>query len=412
MRKIKRFLYKCYIFIKKMFSKENRFFNITLIASISVSVIILFVGSLSAFYAPVYRIENQDDFDLMREHPDAKFILTKQSIEITKSWIPIGSKDAPFTGELNGAIDGIRCSISFKLDSYSFIPDGNNEYFGLFGVNEGTIRNLQLYISDDLNISSNYDKNSYFGYISAINNGSISDCNVIFTKKTTIECNGNNYIGVFGGFGGNNYMRLSANNINMNIITSDVKNSSSVYFGGICGGHDKSCRFDQCKTGGSISMNAYNAIYLGGFVGRVDSDNGECYITNSITDAVFSNLVDSSERCLGGFVGNNEGMCFFNSCYSKLRANEYYSNIGGFVGENFNTLIMQNCLSNIYNQSNNVIDAFVNKGVGSFFNCYWIKNSSGVFSKFGNEAVLSNLTLEQLNWDANIWAKSTDFYLL
>lgn len=88
------------------------------------------------------------------------YILTADIDLTDQAFLPIGSPDAPFTGTFDG--DG------YKISGLNLETD--QDYQGLFGVNNGVIRNVTL--TDDCYISGSAN----VGAIAGRNNGTIEDC--------------------------------------------------------------------------------------------------------------------------------------------------------------------------------------------------------------------------------------------
>lgn len=95
------------------------------------------------------------------------YILTADIDLTDKDFTPIGTNEAPFTGVFDGngyTISGLTLETS-------------ENYQGLFGVNEGVIRNVTL--ADDCTVTGN----GYVGGIAGKNNGVIFDC----ISRATVE---------------------------------------------------------------------------------------------------------------------------------------------------------------------------------------------------------------------------------
>lgn len=113
----------------------------------------------------VYQIWNAEGVQLMAEHPDATFQLLC-SIDMQGATVrPIGTKDQPFTGEIQGQ----NCILSnFTVEASA---DG---YLGFIGVNNGKIHDITL---DSVTYVVK-DNTKYMGGIAAVSTTDISRCTV------------------------------------------------------------------------------------------------------------------------------------------------------------------------------------------------------------------------------------------
>ena len=104
-------------------------------------------------------------------------------------WIAIGGMKTPFSGTFNG--NGHTIS-NLKMDASTQV------LCGLFGLSNGTLKNILLY---GVNISGNTDNDSYIGALCGANMGTIADALV---SDCAISVNGSDgaeiYIGLLNGF--------------------------------------------------------------------------------------------------------------------------------------------------------------------------------------------------------------------
>ena len=120
----------------------------------------------------VYKIWNAEGVQLMAEHPDADFEFLC-SIDMEGATLkPIGTKDKPFTG----VIDGVNTILSnFTVEA---TDDG---YLGFLGYSEGTIRDLKIE-----NVTYVAKENTkYMGGIAGYSTKDIRGCTAIGTMAVT-----------------------------------------------------------------------------------------------------------------------------------------------------------------------------------------------------------------------------------
>ena len=255
----------------------------------------------------------------------------KQTADITytgtDNYTPIGLY-ANYGG-FKGIFDGQGHTIS-GIDCTGDGLTGVGESLGLFGYNEGTIRNVTLNGCRFASANNENDgDNAMFVFIGSIaginNNGTISNCTVTGgTVSRTRTADADGFETFIGGIAGEN-----------NGSITDCTYSGSV-----------SSIYSGSNTGGCV-------IHIGGIVGI--SKNGGS-ITGCGSDAAVSCSapnVDTPRLFVGGIAGVNNGAhdnatlsdCFFSGTLSgtgKTGGNTVYIYIGAFVGESLNSSIVTN----------------------------------------------------------------------
>ena len=262
---------------------------------------------------------------------DASGMRFKQTADITytgtDNYTPIGLYVNTYG--FQGTFDGQGHTIS-GIDCTGDGLTGKVESLGLFGYNEGTIRNVTL--SGCRFASANNENNGnnamyvYIGSIAGINNnGTISNCTVTGgTVSRTRTADANGFETFIGGIAGEN--------------TGSI--TDCTYSGSVSGIYSGS------NTGGCV-------IHIGGIVGI--SKNGGS-ITGCGSDAAVSCStpnVDTPRLFVGGIAGVNNGLhgdvtvsdCFFSGTLSgtgKTGGNTVYIYIGAFVGRSLSRSIVTN----------------------------------------------------------------------
>ena len=243
---------------------------------------------------------------------------------------PIGNADA---GAFSGSFDGAGYTIA-GLNVFS------GKYAGLFGCNEGLIKNVTL---ADIYVYGTRYLGGVVGENTAL--GVLENCKVLGGK---IESDGGLSEVHAGGICGSNSGNMNSNFSNGAEIT--VNNSSnSVYAGGIIGRSGVAVNLQNTKNTGNVTTNNtssdYN-IYTGGLVGY----GSTLIITDSYnTGKVISTSTSRNYRCYtysGGLVGrgNNSisitGSYNIGNVYSYSHSTNYrvdaYS--GGLVGYGSSTI--------------------------------------------------------------------------
>ena len=154
---------------------------------------------------------------------------------------------------------------------------------GLFYLNSGTIKNLNVIISDEGMTGT--------GGISSTNHGTISNCVV----KGNMTGN-HNYM---GGICSSNYNSIS----NCKFEGSIESTYSSPYVGGITGYNGSSASIFKCVSKSTLTSKKY----VGGMCGYNNNDISDCYFIGSL---------NGSASYKGGIVGYN--YYYSSSRYSKI----------------------------------------------------------------------------------------------
>lgn len=221
-------------------------------------------------------------------------------------WTPIGN----ITSNFKGTFDGNNHNI---LGLYS--DRGDIRYLGLFGINNGTIKNLNI-VNCYLNSTWKHTGDSgYIGAISGANDGKIQNCSV----SGNISMRDNNaWLISAGGISGS---CLSSNTDNLAYIencyntaniTIDSNNNCIVKAGGIAA-NLRNCKIINCYNEGNITATAAvnESLFKGGIAGENDS---------GITSVLISNCYNVGEINQGGIVGGvlshlNSDDININNCY-------------------------------------------------------------------------------------------------
>lgn len=249
-------------------------------------------------------------------------------------WTPIGNADNKFTGVFDG--NGQTITIN--------ITDG--DYVGLFGVNEGTIKNVT--VAGD--ISSSTEK-AFVGGVAGLNRGTITNC----TNSATISATGaNSYAGGIAGVMQYGTIDTCTNSDTINVNVSSDTSSSDI-------------TDHEASAGGIVAFN-YN--------GTVKKSTNTGNITNN-----------DSHGYTGGIVGNNDGVidnCLNNNATITNESASSY--IGGIAGNLFtnndtgSTATISNSLNTTENGnvvgSNGIETKTETKG--TIENCYYLDNNVSV----------------------------------
>ncbi len=176
----------------------------------------------------------------------------------------------------------------------------NDGYLGLFGVNEGSLRNLGL---ENVSITDRTYSN-YVGGLASVNNGSISNC---YSAGTV---NGYYYIGGLAG----------CNTGTISYCYSVCSVNGNISVGGLTGNCVDNGSVDNSYAIGRVSGDRH----VGGLIGR----NSECVIENCYSASRVRYF--GYKTSVGAFVGENE-QGVYNNCFWDINVNE------SLAGEGYNS---------------------------------------------------------------------------
>ena len=225
-------------------------------------------------------IKNAEDLNSVHNNLDGYYVLENDiDLSCFENWIPIGTKEAPFTGTFDG--------VNHKISNIKITGIDKNEYAGLFGYIEGAnISNIKI----DGEIKTKVEKISAGGICGKASNSVIDSC----------------------------------------LNTIDIENVSSgdnpqVFLGGVVGFADKST-ISKCVNSGFIGLTAKNKVYrhmencvLGGISGFLSGD-----MFNSRNTGFSKVIVENQYVQVGGLVGRFTGKVISTS-YNTGRLNVSYA---------------------------------------------------------------------------------------
>lgn len=202
-----------------------------------------------------------------------------------KGWKPIGDDSYYNASGFTGIFDGNGFSIKgLKIEFNSQSGAKEISYIGLFGLNEGVIKNVRI---EDSSIktgvfqspSTNYDAYNYIGFIAGYNKGSIMGCinksDIDYMSGTTSAKKTNrSYVGGISGY-------------NEGIIR---ESSNEGHLSGIAQAH--------YYAGGGTSSEYHSILYLAGLTGyntngatiETSYNAGSLDAVGTSTDGSYSNI--------------------------------------------------------------------------------------------------------------------------
>lgn len=203
---------------------------------------------------------------------------------------PIGDKDNLFNGIYNGNCHTIK--------NVSFQANVERQYAGLFGVSEGTLRNIVYEMKPDQPVTVAMGNGSYDLFIGGLvggNFGVVENCAV----------SGVNLVGKSYG--------------------------ATIYVGGLVGQNKGVIRNCGAETASlSADCNTFANAYVGGFVGRNEKQGN---IRTSYSVGRVTATVDAHSKArICGFAGYNQGRLFNSYAAQDLRSSGLNVLTYGFCG--------------------------------------------------------------------------------
>lgn len=267
-------------------------------------------------YIGIYTAE---DLDNIRNNLSGKYILMNDiDLSSYENWNPIGTSDAPFTGELDGngyTVENMKINVTAA--DYVFA--------GLFGaVMNSSINNVEIK-NAEINITS--DESVYAGILCGdAKESEITDCNA--SGSLAIETKAYVYAGGISGVLSGN-AEGCRNDADIEVtLTGDEEASAYIggVFGGLEGDTEKSCNNGNIIVS-SYLKNKVKRINLGGVAGwSIYGTVNNCYNAENITENTNQTLI------IGGVAGFSFTVT---NCYNygALNLTSTEGSFGGITGE-------------------------------------------------------------------------------
>ena len=348
-------------------------------------------------------VDSADDFKNMDLY--GNYILICDIDLEGEVWSPLGTRDTPFYGHING--NGHTVS-GLKIEGYCY-------EVGLVGYNNGVIENLGLI---DVNIDARGDN---IGGIAGQNYGLVSNCYVegIFNVGES----SNDYDNTIGGLVGFNRGPV-ANCYTNCVITAEGDVTKRMSVGGLVGeNYDYS--ITNCYALGDITVNLPSSAYVGGLIGSNNSaDVINCFATGNVDATAYRSAY------VGGFMGTGSGGIYEN-CYAtgdvvglsdshKSFGDSVYCYAGGFAATCGRDVVNCFATGNVTAKGNSYTTyagGFTGSESGTLTNCYCADDQTVTIIKRGTSTTTPTNTrapqtskenLASKNWiEANLWVEES-----
>lgn len=275
------------------------------------------------------------------------------------AWTPMGDTSHDFAG----TFDGQGHTISNLTIGTADAPI-TGELAGLFGVVEGTVKNLFL---DKVSVNANVGY--YVGGLAAYAVGPIENCHI---TKLDMDA-------VASGVGGLIGYATSGNSIYGCSVSGEIAVKSGCQgVGGFIGSMGKNAQITYSGATVSVTAPKERSTNAGGFIGR---GNGErdaraivknCYSKGAVTGGAYA----------GGFTGSMAGMDIQN-CYATGNVTDAFVGMTSFAGTNSVAPYLDGVARNCYATGTATAGtaAFLNETAtarSEVVNCYYVDTNTAV----------------------------------
>lgn len=314
--------------------------------------VITSVGDLQAFADAV----NKGDYD---GKTDAVVTLDADLDLAGIAWIPMGDTSHDFAG----TFDGQGHTISNLTIGTADAPI-TGELAGLFGVVEGTVKNLFL---DEVSVNANVGY--YVGGLVAYAVGPIENCHI---TKLDMDA-------VASGVGGLIGYATSGNSIYGCSVSGEIAVKSGCQgVGGFIGSMGKNAQITYSGATVSVTAPKERSTNAGGFIGRGNGERAaraivkNCYSKGAVTGGAYA----------GGFTGSMAGMDIQN-CYATGNVTDAFVEMTSFAGTNSVAFDLDGVARNCYATGTATAGtaAFLNETVtarSEVVNCYYVDTNTAV----------------------------------
>lgn len=228
----------------------------------------------------VYLIHSIVGVENIANHLDGEFQLLCDVDLGGAQLAPIGSKSAPFTGKINGK--------DFAISNFTISQETTDGDMGFFGVNDGTVLNLNL--KEVTVIANKSTKN--LGALAGVNTGILRRCGVEGTM--TVDA-----IAADAACG--NAVGVNTNILESTVVDMDLSYTAKAgaFVGGLVGSQEGG-KLISCDTNGEFTVEGTTNTAIGLFAGsakQVDLEsNTFCGEINQVRGKIYDQLVGVQEE--------------------------------------------------------------------------------------------------------------------
>ena len=309
-------------------------------------------------YTGIYTAE---DLDNIRNNLSGKYILMNNvDLSSYDNWNPIGTSEAPFTGELDGNGYVIK-----NMKIHKECTDGDELHFALFASTKNSDFNNLMLLDVDINVKFSGEVSESFrvGSLSGYDqNGEFKDC--ITSGNITVDGFDE---GLAGGIIGNSSSFSLTNCVNYTNINLSTENVYDIYIGGISGKAstttiDQCCNFGNITVSGTDSDEEFRKLKIGGLT--ADFGNYHSLIYDSYNKGNIGIDFSLPAAYVGGIMGDG---FLIEQCYNagKITVPETFSGFVGGLSGNYNgsglAVMPAANMKNSYYNNENLYPTYIEK---------------------------------------------------
>ena len=279
------------------------------------------------------------------------------------AWIPMGDTSHDFAGTFDGQGHTISNLTIGTVDAPI-----TGELAGLFGVVEGTVKNLFL---DEVSVNANVGY--YVGGLAAYAVGPIENCHI---TKLDMDA-------VAPGVGGLIGYATSGSSIYGCSVSGEIAVKSGCQgVGGFIGSMGKNAQITYSGATVSVTAPKERSTNAGGFIGRGNGERAaraivkNCYSKGAVTGGAYA----------GGFTGSMAGMDIQN-CYATGNVTDAFVGMTSFAGTNSVASYLDGVARNCYATGTATAGtaAFLNETAtarSEVVNCYYVDTNTAVATDY------------------------------
>ena len=279
------------------------------------------------------------------------------------AWIPMGDTSHDFAGTFDGQGHTISNLTIGTVDAPI-----TGELAGLFGVVEGTVKNLFL---DEVSVNANVEY--YVGGLVAYAVGPIENCHI---TKLDMDA-------VAPGVGGLIGYATSGSSIYGCSVSGEIAVKSGCQgVGGFIGSMGKNAQITYSGATVSVTAPKERSTNAGGFIGRGNGERAaraivkNCYSKGAVTGGAYA----------GGFTGSMAGMDIQN-CYATGNVTDAFVGMTSFAGTNSVASYLDGVARNCYATGTATAGtaAFLNETAtarSEVVNCYYVDTNTAVATDY------------------------------
>lgn len=355
----------------------------------------------SALYPDYVYIKTTEDLYKIAENLNGNYVISKSDLSLPDDWAPVGTKNRPFTG----TIDGNGATIDGYSDGKRFVKGDSGEiYYGLIGYNKGTIKNIRFYLGGfDFNSASLPSHSGLvFGQACAFNYGTVENVYVQHGGgDVIIDLSGEQdaVIGLVTGVSYSNVVGCGTNR-SINGVSLEDSNLTLGLVGENSGGTIEKSSAIYNVYGENIDE--FSSAKIGALCGASENATYENCFSKYIVSGSWKNSL------IGGITGTSQKSSFSDLYSEWLLQNDAEASPFGGISATSSSDAIDSCVSTSANHfgasQKLMVGAIVaNSSSSTMSNNYFCSDQTAINMDGCSHISKESLTIEKLGWDGDIW---------